>query len=67
MQQQKDPADVWWGSAGGADQHPDQPPVAQVGDDAWGWRYSAWTGVMYGPIPVGILAVLSVWLLITLR
>jgi hypothetical protein len=23
----------------------------------WKWRYSAWTGIMYGPIPVGIIVV----------
>ena len=21
----------------------------------WKWRYSLWTGIMYGPIPVGII------------
>lgn len=21
----------------------------------WRWRYSAWIGVMYGPIPVGLI------------
>jgi len=21
----------------------------------WKWKYSRWTGVMYGPIPVGII------------
>ena len=24
----------------------------------WKWRYSFWTGVMYGPIPVGLIFVL---------
>ena len=24
----------------------------------WTWRYSMWTGIMYGPIPVGIILVL---------
>ena len=23
----------------------------------WEWRYSLWTGIMYGPIPVGIIIV----------
>ena len=23
----------------------------------WKWSYSRWTGVMYGPIPVGIIVV----------
>jgi hypothetical protein len=26
----------------------------------WKWRYSIWTGVMYGPIPVGIIAAVIV-------
>lgn len=21
----------------------------------WRWRYSAWTGIMYGPVPVGLI------------
>lgn len=25
--------------------------------EAWGWRYSPFVGVMYGPIPVGIIVV----------
>jgi hypothetical protein len=28
-----------------------------VGNENWEWRYSALTGVMYGPVPVGIIAV----------
>ena len=23
----------------------------------WKWSYSRWTGVMYGPVPVGIIVV----------
>jgi hypothetical protein len=23
----------------------------------WKWRYSGWVGVMYGPIPVGVIVV----------
>lgn len=23
----------------------------------WKWRYSPWTGIMYGPVPVGIIVV----------
>lgn len=26
-------------------------------DSGWKWHYSAWTGIMYGPIPVGIIVV----------
>jgi hypothetical protein len=21
----------------------------------WEWRYSGWTGIMYGPVPVGLI------------
>jgi hypothetical protein len=32
----------------------------------WTWRYSLWTGIMYGPIPIGIIiaAILTVCFLI---
>jgi hypothetical protein len=33
------------------------PSRKLVGKDQWEWHYSAWTGVMYGPIPVGIIVV----------
>lgn len=23
----------------------------------WGWSYSKWVGIMYGPIPVGVILV----------
>lgn len=26
-------------------------------DEEWKWHYSALTGIMYGPIPVGIIVV----------
>lgn len=25
--------------------------------EGWKWRYSPWTGIMYGPIPIGIIVV----------
>jgi hypothetical protein len=25
--------------------------------DEWKWHYSRWFGVMYGPVPVGIIVV----------
>jgi hypothetical protein len=28
--------------------------------DRWEWRYSMLTGVMYGPVPVGIIAVAAI-------
>ena len=38
---------------------PGQPPNMQqlvpAGPEAWRWRYSRFVGVMYGPIPVGII------------
>lgn len=27
----------------------------------WKWRYGFWTGIMYGPIPVGIIVVVIVF------
>jgi hypothetical protein len=29
------------------------------GKTDWKWRYSIWTGVMYGPIPVGFIVVIT--------
>lgn len=61
-----DPAAVWWGSQQPA-QHQQQQPGAdyrpfqsfaqnqQARETEWRWRYSRWTGVMYGPIPVGLI------------
>lgn len=34
----------------------------------WHWHYSRWFGVMYGPIPVGIIAVVIgviIWTVVT--
>ncbi|MHC4886945.1 MAG: hypothetical protein ACYTGH_17860 [Planctomycetota bacterium] len=28
-----------------------------MGNSNWEWHYSRWTGVMYGPIPVGVIVV----------
>ena len=30
---------------------------AKPEDASWKWRYSGLTGIMYGPIPVGIIVV----------
>jgi hypothetical protein len=27
--------------------------------EGWHWHYSRWAGVMYGPIPVGVIAVVT--------
>jgi hypothetical protein len=27
----------------------------------WKWRYSRWTGVMYGPVPVGVIVAVIVF------
>lgn len=27
--------------------------VVMTDDSRWRWRYNAWAGVMWGPIPVG--------------
>lgn len=34
----------------------------ETDETGWRWRYSAWTGIMYGPIPVGIIVVVIVYL-----
>ena len=36
-----------------------QPPAVNIAPPSteWRWRYSQWVGVMYGPIPVGIIVV----------
>jgi hypothetical protein len=45
------------------DPNPYQPGNAPLANtqqseaSQWRWRYSRWTGIMYGPIPVGIIAV----------
>ena len=45
------------------DPNPYQPPGnAPMGGPPpppphWRWRYSPWVGVMYGPIPVGVIVV----------
>jgi hypothetical protein len=52
--QPQDPAEVWWGSAAGQRQvhmPVSEPPV----EETWRWGYSAWVGITYGPIPVGLL------------
>jgi hypothetical protein len=29
-------------------------------DDSWQWSYSPFVGIMYGPIPVGVIIVLII-------
>jgi hypothetical protein len=36
-------------------QQPHQPHQPQ--QEPWRWHYSRWVGVMYGPIPVGVIVV----------
>lgn len=57
QQSMKDPADVWWNDArGNRAAMPEPQPVAPpVLEEPWRWRYSAWIGIMYGPIPVGLI------------
>lgn len=28
-----------------------------MGESQWRWPYSRWMGIMYGPIPVGVIVV----------
>jgi hypothetical protein len=36
---------------------PQQQPPQQPQAEPWRWHYSRWVGVMYGPIPVGVIVV----------
>lgn len=29
----------------------------RMSDEKWRWRYSGWTGIWYGPIPVALIVV----------
>lgn len=63
--QSKDPAEVWWGGAAGQRQH-QMPAIEPQVEEAWRWGYSAWIGITYGPIPVGLLIALPILLALKL-
>jgi hypothetical protein len=69
QQSSKDPADVWWNEArGGRVAAPAPEPVAPpVIEDEWRWRYSPWVGIMYGPIPVGLIIGIPLLLALTMK
>ena len=46
-----DPAAIWWNKK----PEPVLDPARHLQAQPWRWRYSFWTGIMYGPIPVGII------------
>jgi len=47
-----DPAAIWWNQKSEA---PPMDPARHLQAQPWRWRYSFLTGIMYGPIPVGII------------
>jgi hypothetical protein len=71
-----DPAAVWWGPQQPQNQAPRSQPAtdhrpfqsfAQHQQDRaseWRWHYSKLIGVMYGPIPIGLIVAipLLIWL-----
>jgi hypothetical protein len=42
----------------------DQPKSQEA---HWKWRFSFWTGIMYGPVPVGLIVVVIVFLYFMVR
>lgn len=62
-----DPAQVWWGDAAGRGVRPQVPVTPMPVEEPWRWRYSAWTGIMYGPIPVGLIIGLPILLVLFAR
>ena len=36
---------------------PIENPAPPPEGTKWRWRYSRWVGVMYGPVPVGVIVV----------
>ncbi|MEJ7596774.1 MAG: hypothetical protein WKG01_02590 [Kofleriaceae bacterium] len=56
-QSSTDPAAVWWNHNHRAANTtpPHDPMVAMLQPEPWRWRYSFWVGIMYGPIPVGLI------------
>lgn len=67
----KDPAAVWWGDAAGKDV-PESVQLAPTVmpahvEEPWRWRYSPWVGIMYGPIPVGLIVGLPILLALAAR
>jgi hypothetical protein len=61
----KDPAQVWWNDAAPKTQYVAPPPP--LVEQPWRWRYSPWVGIMYGPIPVGLIIGLPLLLALTMK
>jgi hypothetical protein len=64
----RDPAKLWWTDAAPKverSQYVAPPPT--VVEEPWRWRYSAWVGIMYGPIPIGLIIGLPLLLILTMK
>lgn len=52
-----DPSELWWGPTFQGSQ-PNVPAIQEASPprvEPWRWRYSPLVGIMYGPIPVGLI------------
>jgi hypothetical protein len=64
----KDPAQVWWTDAAPkAELSKYVPPLPTAVEEPWRWRYSMWVGIMYGPIPIGLIIGLPLLLMLTVK
>lgn len=61
----KDAAQVWWNDAAPKTSYVAPEPV--VVEEPWRWRYSAFFGIMYGPIPIGLIIGLPLLLALTMK
>jgi hypothetical protein len=50
-----DPAAVWWGQQPARRVAHIDEPVPPLTSAEWRWHWSRWFGIMYGPIPVGLI------------
>jgi len=69
----RDPAAVWWGTAS---QQQEPAPVEfrplpsfahEEPVSEWRWHYSRWIGIMYGPIPIGLIIAIPILILLWTR
>jgi hypothetical protein len=61
----KDPAQVWWTDAAPKTNYIERVPI--VVHEPWRWRYSWLFGIMYGPIPVGLIIGIPLLLALTMK
>ena len=60
-----DPSVTAWASASKPTQNPEPEPPVQ--HETWRWGWSAWIGIHYGPVPVGLLIGLPILIALGLR